>query len=67
MFQVFNAEVEGNSNFAKSITLIGPRVRFNPFRNSSFFTVQSSAKQSFSLFTVLPDNNDLKYLIPAFY
>jgi len=42
IFNIFNSRVEGNSEYAKAITSISPRIRWKPFRRNYHFTLQSS-------------------------
>jgi hypothetical protein len=50
LFKVYSSEVQGNSQFARAITSIGPRIRWKPIQDNYLFTVQSSF-----LFPVLND------------
>jgi hypothetical protein len=57
MFEVFSSNVEGNSQFARAITSMGPRIRWKPFQDNYRVTLQSSI-----LFPALKDE-DIKYLL----
>jgi hypothetical protein len=50
VFKIFSSNEQGNSQFARAITSIGPRVRWKPFQDNYRFTLQSSF-----LFPVLND------------
>lgn len=42
IFKIFDSGVDGNSEYAKAITSISPRIRWRPFRKNHHLTLQSS-------------------------
>jgi hypothetical protein len=42
VFQIFSSKVHGNSQFARAITSIGPRIRWKPFQDNYRLTLQNS-------------------------